>query len=153
MADEKIPDEPHGEDGSQGEPETDWKAEARKWEKRAKENADKAKAYDEDQEKQKSDLQKAQEQAAAYKKQVDDLNARAEQGKARAKVSQETGVPAELIVGADEDEMREFAKKVAEWRKPPSAPRTRKPGSFSADAGSSADAAKRELARQLFGSN
>ncbi len=152
MADDAEPIEPQGDEGAE-EPKTDWKAEARKWEKRSKENADKAKAYDELQEKSKTDLQKAQEQAAAYKKQVDDLNAKAELDKARAKVSQETGVPADLVVGADEDEMRDFAKKIAEWHKPPSAPRTRKPGSFAADAGSSADAAKRELARQLFGSN
>lgn len=150
MADEK---DPEGEPGGQ-EPsgQTDWKAEARKWQKRAQENFEKARAYDDDQEKQKSELQKAQEEAAAWKKQVDDLNAKAELAAARAKVAKETGVPAELIAGDDEDSMREFAEAVAKWGKPSSAPRMRKPGSFANDAGESKDAAKRELARRMFGS-
>ena len=118
MADER---DPEGEPGGQ-EPsgQTDWKAEARKWQKRAQENFEKAKAYDDDQEKQKSELQKAHEEAASWKKQFDDLNAKAEL--------------------------------VAKWGKPSSAPRTRKPGSFANDAGESKDAAKRELARRMFGS-
>jgi hypothetical protein len=149
MAEGQNPVEPHGEGAGEA---TDWKAEARKWEKRSKENAEKAMAYDELQAQSKTDLQKAREQAAAYKKQVDELNAKAEQQRARAKVSEETGVPADLIMGADEDEMRAFAQKVAEWRKPPSAPRSKRPGSFSSAAGSSLDEAKRELARKMFGS-
>lgn len=44
------------------------------------------------------------------------------------------------------------AKALVAWGKPSSAPRTRKPGSFSNDAGDGKDAARRELARQLFGS-
>lgn len=150
MADENEPDrEPGGQEPSG---QTDWKAEARKWQRRAQENFEKARAYDDDQEKQKSELQKAQEEAAAWKKQVDDLNAKAEADAARAKVARETGVPAELIAGDDEDSMREFAEAVAKWGKPSSAPRTRKPGSFANDAGESKDAAKRELARRMFGS-
>lgn len=88
MADEK---DPEGEpDGQELSGQTDWKAEARKWQKRAQENFEKARAYDDDQEKRKTELQKAQEEAAAWKKQVDDLNAKAE-----------------LITGDDEDSMRE----------------------------------------------
>lgn len=150
MAEETDPVETGGDPA---EPETDWKAEARKWEKRSKENAEKAKAYDELQEQSKTELQKAQEQAAAYKKQVDDMTAKAQMDAARAKVANETGVPAELIAGEDEESMRAFANAVASWGKPSSAPRTRKPGSFAADAGESKDAAKRELAAKLFGSN
>lgn len=138
--------EPHAQGG------TDWKAMARKWERLAKSNSDKAAAYDELQEQSKTELQRAQEQAAAYKRQVDELSAKAERDAARAKVAKETGVPAELVAGDDEESMRAFAEAVAKWGKPSSAPRTRKPGSFSADAGDGRDAAKRELARQLFGS-
>lgn len=111
MADENEPDrEPGGQEPSG---QTDWKAEARKWQRRAQENFEKARAYDDDQEKQKSELQRAQDEAAAWKKQVDDLNAKAELDAARAKVARETGVPAELIAGDDEDSMREFAEAVA----------------------------------------
>lgn len=61
MAEENDPVEPQG---GGGEPEIDWKAMARKWERRSKENADKAKAYDELQEQSKTELEKAREQAA-----------------------------------------------------------------------------------------
>lgn len=131
---------------------TDWKAMARKWERLAKSNSEKATAYDELQEQSKSELQKARDQAASYKRQVDELNARAEREAVRAKVAKDTGVPEELISGDDEESMRAFAEAVAKWGKPSSAPRTRKPGSFSNDAGDGRDAARRELARQLFGS-
>lgn len=143
---EEVQEEPTAEGG------TDWKAMARKWERLAKSNSEKATAYDELQEQSKSELQKAQEQAAAYKRQVDELSAKAERDAARAKVAKETGVPAELVAGDDEDAMRAFAEAVAKWGKPSSAPRTRRPGSFSADAGDGRDAARRELARRLFGS-
>lgn len=112
---EEDQEEPTAEGG------TDWKAMARKWERLAKSNSEKATAYD-------------------------------ELAETRAKVAKDTGVPAELISGDDEESMRAFAEAVAKWGKPSSAPRTRKPGSFSADAGDGRDAAKRELARQLFGS-
>lgn len=148
MADEQE----NGKPEEEGADTTDWKAMARKWEARSKENADKARAYDELQEQSKTELQRVQEQAAAYKRQVDELSAKAERDAARAKVAKETGVPAELVAGDDEESMRAFAEAVAKWGKPSSAPRTRKPGSFSADAGDGRDAAKRELARQLFGS-
>lgn len=148
MADEQE----NGKPEEEGADTTDWKAMARKWEARSKENADKARAYDELQEQSKTELQRAQEQAAAYKRQVDELSAKAELAETRAKVAKDTGVPAELISGDDEESMRAFAEAVAKWGKPSSAPRTRRPGSFSADAGDGRDAARRELARQLFGS-
>lgn len=119
MAEENDPVEPQG---GGGEPVTDWKAEARKWERRSKENADKAKAYDELQEQSKTELEKAREQAASYKRQVDELNAKAERDAARAKVAKDTGVPAELISGDDEESKRAFAEAVAKWGKPPAGP-------------------------------
>lgn len=114
-----------GEGAQAGEgaaPATDWKAEARKWQKRAKENFEKAKAYDELQEQSKTELQRAQEQADSYKRQVDELNAKAERDAARAKVAKDTGVPAELISGEDEESMRAFAEAVARWGKPSAGP-------------------------------
>lgn len=145
-----LPEEVHAEPSTEGD--TDWKAMACKWDCLAKSNSEKAKSYDELQEQSKSELQKAQEKAAAYKRQVDELNAKAEREAVRAKVAKDTGVPAELISGDDEESMRAFAQAVAKWGKPSSAPRTRRPGSFSNDAGDGKDAARRELARQLFGS-
>ena len=131
---------------------TDWKAMARKWERLAKSNSKKAKSYDELQEQSKTELQRAQEKAKRAEDELAELKAKAELAETRAKVAKESGVPAELIFGADEGEMEANAKALAAWGKPSSAPRTRKPGSFSADAGDGRDAARRELARQLFGS-
>ena len=141
MADEP---EEKGKPEEEGADTTDWKAMARKWEARPKESADKARAYDELQEQSKTELQRVQEQAAAYKRQVEDLNAKAELDRARARVAKESGVPAELILGADEGEMEANAKALAAWGKPSSAPRTSRPGRFSADAGDGRDAAKRD---------
>lgn len=142
--------EPGGEPSAGGE--TDWKAMARKWERLAKSNSEKAKSYDELQEASKTELQKAQEKAKRAEDELAELKAKAELAETRTRVAKESGVPAELVFGADEDEMAANAKALAAWGKPSSAPRTRKPGSFSNDAGDGKDAARRELARQLFGS-
>ena len=53
---------------------------------------------------------------------MDELNAKAERDAARAKVAKDTGVPAELISGDDEESMRAFAEAVAKWGKPPADP-------------------------------
>lgn len=143
---EEDQEEPTAEGG------TDWKAMARKWERLAKSNSEKATAYDELQEQSKSELQRAQEKAKRAEDELAELKAKAELAETRAKVAKDTGVPAELISGDDEESMRAFAEAVAKWGKPSSAPRTRRPGSFSADAGDGRDAARRELARRLFGS-
>lgn len=150
----EMADEPEekGKPEEEGVDTTDWKAMARKWERLAKSNSEKATAYDELQEQSKSELQRAQEKAKRAEDELAELKAKAELAETRAKVAKDTGVPAELISGDDEESMRAFAEAVAAWGRPSSAPRTRKPGSFSADAGDGRDAAKRELARQLFGS-
>lgn len=153
MAEEQTQQqEPAGGEGAHAPEPTDWKAEARKWEKRSKENAEKAKAYDELQERSKTDLQKAQEAADGYRKRLEEIESRAALDRARAKVAQETGVPASLVMGDDEESMREFAKAVAEYAKPKGAPRVKAPGRFANDAGDAGDAAKMELRNLMFGS-
>ena len=131
---------------------TDWKAMARKWERLAKSNSEKATAYDELQEQSKSELQRAQEKAKRVEDELAELKAKAELAETRARMAKESGVPAELIFGADEGEMAASAKALAAWGKPSSAPRTSGSGKFSADVGDGRDAARRALARQLFGS-
>ncbi len=56
----------------------------------------------------------------------------------RAKVSEETGVPAELIVGDDEESMAAFAKGVSDFARP-SAPVLGSSGSFAKDASERSD--------------
>ena len=77
----------------------------------------KAKAYDEAQEASKTELEKAREESA---KAIDELNAlKAEKARSelRQKVSKETGVPADLISGDDEEAMTANAKAIAEYAK------------------------------------
>ena len=141
-ANPEVTEEPHGDEG------TDWKAMARKWEKQAKANKEKADAYDKLQEEAKSDLQKATERAEKAERELGEANAARELAELRSKVSAETGVPAELIQGADEESMSASAKALIAWAKP-TAPRVNKPGSYSAAAGGKD--ARSKFAEALFG--
>lgn len=97
----------------------DWEAEARKWkelsrknESRMKENAEKARLYDEAQEQGKSELQKAQEAAAKAEARAAAMEAEA----MRAKVAAATGVDADLLSGSSEEELRASAERLLVWR-------------------------------------
>lgn len=97
----------------------DWEAEARKWkelsrknESRMKENAEKARLYDEAQEQGKSELQKAQEAAAKAEARAAAMEVEA----IRAKVAAATGVDADLLSGASEEELRASAERLLAWR-------------------------------------
>lgn len=109
----------------------------------------KAAKFDEAEAAQMSDLEKA-------KKEVEELKAAAAKRDEadrvrdlRAKVSKATGVPAELISGADEESMTAFAKSVAEFARKPSAPALKESGK-SASA-KPEDNGFREIARMLAG--
>ena len=97
----------------------DWEAEARKWkelsrknESRMKENAEKARLYDEVQEQGKSELQKAQEAAAKAEARAAAMEAEA----LRARVAAATGVDADLLAGSSEEELRASAERLLAWR-------------------------------------
>lgn len=97
----------------------DWEAEARKWkelsrknESRMKENAEKARLYDEAQEQGKSELQKAQEAAAKAEARAAAMEAEA----MRVKVAAATGVDADLLSGSSEEELRASAERLLAWR-------------------------------------
>ena len=78
------------------------------------------------------------------------MKAKAERDALVAKVANETGVPASLVKGETEDEMRDFAKSVAEYAKPATGARTPKNGAFDHRGASDADEAKRLLAKQIL---
>lgn len=117
-------DEPAAQDTSAAAAEAtaqqvDWEAEARKWkelsrknESRMKENAEKARLYDEAQEQGKSELQKAQEAAAKAEARAAAMEAEA----MRAKVAAATGVDADLLSGSSEEELRASAERLLAWR-------------------------------------
>ena len=94
--------EPHGDPAQDM---TDWKAQARKWEKLAKANHEKAEQADQ--------LREKAEKADQLQAQLDKLNAAQAWEKTIGKVSSETGIPVDVlnIVNADsEDKLTAAAK-------------------------------------------
>ena len=100
-------------------PQVDWEAEARKWkelsrknESRMKENAEKARLYDEAQEQGKSELQKALDKAAQAEARVKALEVQA----ARAQVAAAKGVDMDLLSGSTLEELEASADRLLAWR-------------------------------------
>ncbi|MDU3821166.1 MAG: hypothetical protein E7G59_02495 [Cutibacterium granulosum] len=90
---------------------TDWKAEARKWESRAKANHDAARQLAELQDAQRTDAEKLADARATIKR----FEA-AEQRRSWAdEVSSDTGVPANLLSGDTLEAMRSSAEALTTW--------------------------------------
>lgn len=79
------------------EPTTDWKANSRKWEDRAKSNKEQLDAALKEIEELKAS------QATNTTEQLEQANAKIAELQLKIKVSKETGVPVELLHGSDED--------------------------------------------------
>lgn len=94
--------------------ETDWKAEARKWEDRAKANTKAAERLAEIEESQKTELQKAADRAAAAEAKATGIEARA----LRAEVAAAKGIPAALLSGATQQELEASADALLAFRGP-----------------------------------
>lgn len=99
--------------------ETDWKAEARKWEARAKDNLasaraneDAAKRLAELEDAQKSEAQKQQEALEKAQRELAELTV----AKTRAEVAAAKGVPAELLTGSTQEELEARADDLIAWR-------------------------------------
>ena len=127
MAEEAIQEVENVEESPQGETETketDWKAEARKWEQRAK----KSQAAEIELEKlkaaQMTEQEKAIARAEAAESELNALKAEKAKNDAARRLSNETGVPFEmLMLCTDEDAMVEFAKTYAKESHVSSAPK------------------------------
>ena len=104
-----------GEAGPQqaAEPEPDWKALARKWVKRSKENAEKARLYDE----LKAGQMTEAEKLAAAESRVAELELERDRAQWADELADETGVPAKVLrmMGCStRDDLEEKAKTIAE---------------------------------------
>ena len=75
----------------------------------------KAEKFTEMEEAQKSELQKAQEKSAGLEKELEALKAANAAHQLREKIAGETGVPASLLTGDDEEAMKEQAKAILEF--------------------------------------
>jgi len=78
----------------------------------------KADKYDEAEEANKSELQKAVEKADSLQKQLDALNKQNDIREVRAKVAKEKNVPADLLTGDDEESCTAQADAILDFAKP-----------------------------------
>jgi hypothetical protein len=99
--------------------ETDWKAQARKWEARAKDNLARANANDdaakrlaEIEESQKTEAQKQQEALEKAQRELAELTV----AKTRAEVAADKGVPAALLSGSTQEELEASADALLSFR-------------------------------------
>lgn len=79
---------------------------------------DKAEAYDKFTEANKSELEKANERAAALQKELDGLKQAETVRGIREQVSKETGVPAELLTATTEEDCKAQAEAIKAFAKP-----------------------------------
>lgn len=97
--------------------ETDWKAEARKWEARAKKSAEAEKELAALKAAQMTEQEKLQARAEQAESELAALKAEAERSNAAREVSKEYDVPVSLLEYCkDRDSMEQFAKEYAEQR-------------------------------------
>lgn len=109
------------------EPETtDWKAEARKWEQRAKENKEAADRLAELEEAAKTEEQKRAERIAELESKVTEYETKEQIAAWKAEVAEATGVPAAALAGSTREEIEAHAETlkplIAEQKAPKSAP-------------------------------
>lgn len=103
--------------------ETDWKAEARKWERYAKENAAARKELDDLKAAQMTEQEKLVRRAEEAERRLAEANAAIQHSKDVAEVSAASGVPAQFLeFCADRDAMERFAAQFEGVSKAPSAP-------------------------------
>ena len=104
-----APAQASGATAQQEEPQgTNWKTEARKWEKRSKENEAKAKKWDEAQA-QAPTLEALQEQVAKLQSEAQAARESVLYQTLLANVSEATGIPATLLKGQTEEELTQSA--------------------------------------------
>lgn len=81
----------------------------------------KASRFDEIEEANKTELQKANEKAASLEKELEKMKRDDEIRSIREKISKDTGVPANLLIGKNEEECTEQAKAILAFKNEPTA--------------------------------
>ncbi|MCL2883354.1 MAG: hypothetical protein FWF30_02645 [Coriobacteriia bacterium] len=111
---------------------------------------EKAEKYDEQQAAGQTDLDKANTRADKAEKELAGLKAAAQAEAWKQAVSAETGVPAGLLKGTTEQEIKDHAEEIAKAYAPPAAPVIKKQGAGNAAGNAFGD---ESLARLVFGNN
>ncbi len=139
--------------GTEGGNQPDYKAlyeeakrHARDWEKKAKANKGAATALDEAN----AAKQTAEQQIAELTRRLDEKESAEKRAKIAAKVAEEKGVPAELLVGEDEEGMAAWADKMLSAFKKKPAASVEKPGSFDNGTGGDGKGELRDYVKQLL---
>lgn len=96
---------------------------------------EKAGKFDEMEESNKTELQKAIERGDALQNELDKIKAANTIREIRGKVAEETGVPANLLTASTEDECKEQAKAILEYASPKGYPSLRDGGEIPAKIG------------------
>lgn len=143
MENQGTQQEPKPQEQAQQEPKpqgdgTDWKAEARKWERRAEENAEKAKAYDDSAAKART----VEERLAAIEAERDELAAAKGRADLVSRVAKATGLAegvVSMLSATDEESMTEQAKAVLAMSTPHSSSVVRTDGDAPEKVNSSPD--------------
>ena len=128
QVDEQPKAEPHGEAETQHE--TDWKAEARKWEQRAKENKSAADELEALKQSQLTEQQKAEQRAERAESELAALKAEKQHATDAREVAEKTGAPLSMLeCCTDRDAMEKLAKAYADEQQKlaqtPAAPKAR----------------------------
>lgn len=92
--------------------ETDWKAEARKWEERAKANKDASEKLAEIEEASKTEAQKQAEALAAAQSKVKEYETREQIASWKAEVAEATGVPVSVLAGSTKEQIEAHAETI-----------------------------------------
>ena len=126
-----------------------WKSQARKWEKRSKENSSAQEELEQLKNSQNAALEEALKKAKTAEEELAALKSTEATRALKAKVAADVGIPEALIHGATEEEMRSAAEAMVAYFKPKAGAKVPNPGKFTM--GSTNDNPKREVAAQLFG--
>ena len=105
-----VEPEAHAEVPEQAEPAIDWKAEARKWEKRAKANSDAAEKLAAIEEANKTELEKATERAERAEAALRAAEVERERTAQVEQAAKATGVPVEVLRGYGGDDVAGYAE-------------------------------------------
>lgn len=104
--------EPHGELKTE---ETDWKAQSRKWEERAKANKEAAEELEKLKEAQMSEQEKAAKHTKELEAKLAKYEAERQQHEWCVQVAKKTGVPADLLRGSTLDEVQAHAESIKQY--------------------------------------
>lgn len=112
---------------------------------------EKAEKFDQLEEANKTELQKATERAEGLQAELDKLKNEYAVREMREKVAKETGVPVNLLTGGTEEDCRAQAKAIAEYAKPSAYPKVRDGGEVTNVGNMTTRQQFAEWAKQAFG--